>query len=81
MDKKIGVDPSPFRAWARKTTSGNTVPGPCGPCSEIYFDRGADKGCGEPDCHVGCDCDRYVEFWNVVFSQFNNDGHNNYTPL
>ena len=55
--------------------------GPCGPCSEIYFDRGPEKGCGRPDCHVGCDCDRYVEFWNLVFTQFNSDGEGHYTPL
>ena len=55
--------------------------GPCGPCSEIYYDRGPEYGCGKPDCTVGCDCDRYMEVWNVVFSQFDNDGHNNYTEL
>ena len=55
--------------------------GPCGPCSEIYYDRGAQYGCGKPGCTVGCDCDRYVEVWNIVFSQFNNDGHGNYTEL
>ena len=55
--------------------------GPCGPCSEIYFDRGPEKGCGKPDCTVGCDCDRYMEVWNIVFSQFNNDGQGNYTEL
>ena len=55
--------------------------GPCGPCSEIYFDRGEDKGCGKPDCTVGCDCDRYVEVWNLVFTQFDSDGKGNYTPL
>lgn len=55
--------------------------GPCGPCSEIYYDRGEKYGCGKPDCTVGCDCDRYIEIWNLVFTQFNNDGHNNYTPL
>ncbi|MCL2513739.1 MAG: alanine--tRNA ligase, partial [Oscillospiraceae bacterium] len=55
--------------------------GPCGPCSEIHLDRGADKGCGSPDCKVGCDCDRYMEFWNLVFTQFENDGNNNYTKL
>ncbi|MBQ3090100.1 MAG: alanine--tRNA ligase [Oscillospiraceae bacterium] len=55
--------------------------GPCGPCSEIYYDRGPEKGCGKPDCTVGCDCDRYIEVWNNVFSQFNNDGNNNYTEL
>ena len=55
--------------------------GPCGPCSEIYYDRGAAFGCGKPDCTVGCDCDRYMEIWNNVFSQFDNDGHNHYTEL
>ena len=55
--------------------------GPCGPCSEIYYDRGEEYGCGKPGCTVGCDCDRYVEVWNIVFSQFNNDGHGNYTEL
>ena len=55
--------------------------GPCGPCSEIYYDRGEKYGCGRPDCKVGCDCDRYMEVWNDVFSQFNNDGNNNYTEL
>ncbi len=55
--------------------------GPCGPCTEIYFDRGEKYGCGKPDCTVGCECDRYMEVWNVVFSQFNNDGHGNYTEL
>ncbi|MEA4832257.1 MAG: alanine--tRNA ligase [Oscillospiraceae bacterium] len=55
--------------------------GPCGPCSEIYFDRGPKYGCGSPDCRPGCDCDRFMEIWNVVFSQFNNDGAGNYTEL
>ena len=55
--------------------------GPCGPCSELYYDRGEQYGCGKPGCTVGCDCDRYVEVWNIVFSQFNNDGHGNYTEL
>jgi alanyl-tRNA synthetase len=55
--------------------------GPCGPCSEIYFDRGADKGCGKPDCMPGCDCDRFVEFWNLVFTQFNREEDGSYTPL
>lgn len=55
--------------------------GPCGPCSEIYFDRGEQYGCDNPDCAPGCDCDRYVEFWNLVFTQFHNDGEGNYTPL
>ncbi len=55
--------------------------GPCGPCSEIYFDRGEKYGCGKPDCRPGCDCDRYMEIWNNVFSQFDNDGHGNYSEL
>ncbi len=55
--------------------------GPCGPCSEIYYDRGPKYGCGKPTCTVGCDCDRYMEVWNVVFSQFDNDGNDNYTEL
>lgn len=55
--------------------------GPCGPCSEIYYDRGEKYGCGKPDCHVGCDCDRFIEVWNNVFTQFNGDGNGNYTEL
>ena len=55
--------------------------GPCGPCSEVYYDRGEEYGCGKPDCTVGCDCDRYIEIWNNVFTQFDNDGNNNYTEL
>ena len=55
--------------------------GPCGPCSEIYYDRGEAYGCGSEDCEVGCDCDRYMEIWNNVFTQFDNDGNNNYTEL
>ena len=55
--------------------------GPCGPCSEIYYDRGTKYGCGKPDCKVGCDCDRFMEVWNNVFTQFDNDGHGNYTEL
>ncbi len=56
-------------------------PGPCGPCSEIYVDLGAQRGCGSPDCAVGCDCDRYLEIWNLVFTQFDRDEAGNYTPL
>ena len=55
--------------------------GPCGPCSEIYYDRGLKYGCGRPDCKVGCECDRFMEVWNNVFTQFDNDGHGNYTEL
>jgi alanyl-tRNA synthetase len=55
--------------------------GPCGPCSELYFDRGHGYGCDDPDCKPGCDCDRYVEYWNLVFTQFNREEDGNYTPL
>lgn len=55
--------------------------GPCGPCSEIYFDRGGKYGCDSPDCKPGCDCDRFIEIWNLVFTQFDSDGNGNYTPL
>ena len=55
--------------------------GPCGPCSEIYYDRGEKYGCGKPDCKVGCDCDRFMEVWNNVFTQFNGDGHGGYEEL
>lgn len=79
--KEIGVDPSHVSRLGRDDNFWDHGSGPCGPCSEIYYDRGEEYGCGKPDCRVGCDCDRYVEFWNIVFSQFNNDGHGNYTPL
>ena len=55
--------------------------GPCGPCSEIYYDRGEKYGCGKPGCTVGCDCDRYMEVWNNVFTQFENDGEGHYETL
>ena len=55
--------------------------GPCGPCSEVYYDRGEAFGCGSPDCKPGCDCDRYMEVWNNVFTQFDNDGEGHYTEL
>ncbi len=75
------VDPSHVVKMGREDNFWEHGSGPCGPCTEIYFDRGPEHGCGKPDCKVGCDCDRYVEVWNVVFSQFNNDGQGNYTPL
>lgn len=56
-------------------------PGPCGPCSELYYDLGEERGCGSPDCAVGCDCDRYLEIWNLVFTQYDRDEEGNYTPL
>lgn len=79
--KEVGVDPTHIVRLGKADNFWEHGSGPCGPCSEIYFDRGADKGCGSPDCAVGCECDRFVEVWNLVFTQFNNDGKNNYTPL
>ena len=79
--KEVGVDPSHMVRLGKEDNFWEHGSGPCGPCSEIYFDRGDEHGCGKPDCHVGCDCDRFVEVWNLVFSQFDNDGHGNYTPL
>ena len=79
--KEVGVDPSHMVRFGKEDNFWEHGAGPCGPCSEIYFDRGPEKGCGKPDCKVGCDCDRYVEVWNLVFTQFENDGHNNYTRL
>lgn len=79
--KEVGVDPSHMVRFGKEDNFWEHGAGPCGPCSEIYFDRGADKGCGKPDCKVGCDCDRFIEVWNLVFTQFENDGNNNYTRL
>ena len=79
--KEIGVDPSHMVRLGKADNFWEHGSGPCGPCSEIYFDRGEEKGCGSPDCAVGCECDRFVEVWNLVFTQFDNDGNNNYTPL
>ena len=79
--KRRGVDPSHVVRLGKEDNFWEIGSGPCGPCSEIYFDRGAENGCGKPGCAVGCDCDRYVEIWNLVFTQFNSDGENNYTPL
>ena len=79
--KKIGVEESHMVRFGKEDNFWEHGAGPCGPCSEIYYDRGEQYGCGKPDCKVGCECDRYVEFWNLVFTQFENDGHNNYTPL
>ena len=70
-----------FRLRQGGTTSWEHGSGPCGPCSEIYYDRGEKYGCGKPGCTVGCDCRPYSEVWNNVFSQFDNDGHGNYTEL
>ena len=79
--QKVGVSPDHMVFLGKEDNFWEIGAGPCGPCSEIYFDRGEEHGCHSPDCHVGCDCDRYVEFWNLVFTQFNNDGNGNYTPL
>ena len=79
--KEVGVDPSHMVRLGKADNFWEHGSGPCGPCSEIYFDRGEEKGCGSPDCKVGCECDRFVEEWNLVFTQFDNDGNNNYTPL
>ena len=79
--KDIGVDPSHMVRLGKADNFWEIGSGPCGPCSEIYFDRGEQYKCDNPNCAVGCDCDRYVEFWNLVFSQFNSDGKGNYTPL
>ncbi len=78
---KIGVNPEHVVRLGKEDNFWEHGSGPCGPCSEIYFDRGIKYGCGKPDCKPGCDCDRYMEIWNNVFSQFNNDGFGNYTEL
>ena len=79
--KEIGVPEDHMTRMGKEDNFWEHGSGPCGPCSEIYFDRGEDKGCGKPDCKVGCECDRYVEVWNLVFSQFNSDGKGNYSEL
>ena len=78
---EIGVNPAHVVRLGKADNFWEHGSGPCGPCSEIYFDRGEKYGCGSPDCKPGCDCDRYMEIWNNVFSQFNNDGNGNYTEL
>ena len=77
----LGVDPSRIAHFGKEDNFWEHGSGPCGPCSEIYFDRGEEYGCGKPDCKVGCDCDRYIEVWNIVFTQFDSDGKGTYTPL
>ncbi len=79
--KEVGVDHSHMVRFGKEDNFWEHGAGPCGPCSEIYFDRGPSKGCGSPDCKVGCECDRFIEVWNLVFTQFENDGNNNYTRL
>lgn len=79
--KQNGVAPDHIVRLGKEDNFWEHGSGPCGPCSEIYFDRGEKYGCGRPDCGPGCECDRYTEFWNNVFTQFDNDGNNHYTPL
>ncbi|MCC8073901.1 MAG: alanine--tRNA ligase [Clostridiales bacterium] len=79
--KQNGVSPDHIVRLGKADNFWEHGSGPCGPCSEIHFDRGEKYGCGRPSCGPGCECDRYVEFWNNVFTQFDNDGNNNYTPL
>lgn len=79
--KSIGIEESHVVRLGREDNFWEHGAGPCGPSTEIYVDRGKENGCGSPDCAVGCDCDRFVEVWNLVFTQFENDGNNNYTRL
>ena len=80
-NKEIGIAPERIFRFGKADNFWEHGSGPCGPCSEIYYDRGEKYGCGHPDCTVGCECDRYMEIWNNVFTQFENDGHNHYTEL
>lgn len=80
-NKEIGIAPERIFKFGKADNFWEHGAGPCGPCSEVYYDRGEKYGCGSPDCTVGCECDRYMEVWNNVFTQFDNDGHNNYTEL
>ena len=80
-NKEVGIPAERIFRFGKEDNFWEHGSGPCGPCSEIYYDRGPEYGCGKPGCTVGCDCDRYIEIWNNVFSQFDNDGHGNYTEL
>ena len=80
-NKEIGIPADRIFRFGKADNFWEHGSGPCGPCSEIYYDRGEKYGCGKPTCTVGCDCDRYMEVWNNVFSQFDNDGEGNYTEL
>lgn len=80
-EKVIGLPAERIVRMGKKDNFWEHGTGPCGPCSEIYFDRGEDTGCGQPDCKVGCDCDRYIEFWNLVFTQFNREEDGTYSKL
>src|SRR5699024_7518743 len=79
--KEVGVAPERIVRLGKEDNFWEHGSGPCGPCSEIYFDRGEARGCGKPTCGPGCDCDRYVEFWNLVFSQFDSDGEGHYERM
>lgn len=80
-NKEIGIPAERIFRFGKADNFWEHGSGPCGPCSEVYYDRGEEYGCGKPGCTVGCDCDRYMEVWNNVFSQFNNDGEGHYTEL
>ncbi|WP_294517001.1 alanine--tRNA ligase [uncultured Pseudoflavonifractor sp.] len=80
-NEEIGIPADRIFKFGKEDNFWEHGSGPCGPCSEIYYDRGPQWGCGKPGCTVGCDCDRYIEVWNIVFSQFNNDGEGHYTEL
>ena len=80
-NKDIGIPAERIFRFGKEDNFWEHGSGPCGPCSEVYYDRGEKYGCGSPDCTVGCECDRYMEIWNNVFTQFDNDGNNNYTEL
>ena len=80
-NEKVGIPAERIFRFGKEDNFWEHGSGPCGPCSEIYYDRGPKYGCGKPGCTVGCDCDRYMEIWNVVFSQFDNDGAGHYTEL
>ncbi len=80
-NEEIGIPKERIFRFGKEDNFWEHGAGPCGPCSEIYYDRGEKYGCGKPTCTVGCDCDRYIEVWNNVFTQFENDGHGNYTEL
>ncbi len=80
-NKDIGIPEDRIYRFGKSENFWEHGSGPCGPCSEVYYDRGEKYGCGKPTCGVGCDCDRYMELWNDVFTQFDNDGHGNYTEL
>ena len=80
-NKEIGIAPERIFRFGKEDNFWEHGSGPCGPCSEIYYDRGEKYGCGKPDCTVGCECDRYIEVWNNVFTQFDNDGKGHYSEL